>query len=143
MKKFLLALVAFVGFTTVSFADEYTVNDNAIDDLFATATELSAQEMVSVGFNALQGIQGTSAVDQISASNPNPWVATIICFFLGGIAIHRVYLGTDNLNILWYFITCGGIFGIVPLVDFVCLIIGGATGDYGQYVGNRSFFMWL
>jgi uncharacterized membrane protein len=39
-----------------------------------------------------------------------------------------------------YILTCGGIFGIVPLVDFIVLIIN--IDNISKYVNNPKFFMW-
>jgi TM2 domain-containing membrane protein YozV len=61
--------------------------------------------------------------------------AIILCFFFGGLAIHRVVMGGTGLLILWYFLTCGGIFGIVPFIDFIMLII-----DPSRYEGSNRFF---
>lgn len=66
----------------------------------------------------------------------NVAVAIILAFFLGGFGIHRVYLGGRGILILLYIITLGGIFGILPLIDFIRLIIG----DMDHYEDNDSFF---
>ncbi len=63
-------------------------------------------------------------------------VAAIICFFIGWLGIHRVYLGGKGSLILLYFITFGGIFGLLPLIDFIRLLIG----DVGHYTNNDDFF---
>lgn len=63
-------------------------------------------------------------------------VAIILALFLGGLGIHRVYLGGRGILILLYIITLGGIFGILPLIDFIRLIIG----DMEHYEDNDSFF---
>lgn len=62
-------------------------------------------------------------------------VAIVLWFFLGGLAIHRVYLGTDPLMILWYFLTIGGIFGLCPLLDLITMII-----DFDAMIDNNKFF---
>jgi TM2 domain-containing membrane protein YozV len=61
--------------------------------------------------------------------------AIILCFFFGGLGIHRVVMGGKGTLILLYFITCGGIFGILPLIDFIRLII-----NADHYRNNNSFF---
>jgi hypothetical protein len=71
-----------------------------------------------------------------SAKGDNGIIAILLCFFLGGLAIHRVFLGGAPILILGYFLTFGGIFGILPFIDFIRLIIGGT----GHYEGNDSFF---
>ena len=56
-------------------------------------------------------------------------VAAVLDFFLGGIGIHRMYLGSSNLMWLYYGITCCGIFGVVPLIDFIVLIVDGVNNN--------------
>ncbi|MBX3103081.1 MAG: TM2 domain-containing protein [Bacteroidetes bacterium] len=65
-------------------------------------------------------------------------LAIILCFFLGGLAIHRVVMGGTPWLILFYFITFGGIFGIVPLIDFFALIFVPE-----KYEGSNRFFAFL
>jgi TM2 domain-containing membrane protein YozV len=66
-------------------------------------------------------------------------IAIALDFFLGGLG-HRFYLGTETLTGLAYIFTCGGIFGIVPLVDLIVLIID--NKDISAYINNPKFFMW-
>jgi len=46
----------------------------------------------------------------------------IVCFFLGGLGIHRLMMGYSN----WWLmlITCGGC-GIWSIIDFIKLVTGG------------------
>ena len=48
--------------------------------------------------------------------------AVLLCFFLGGLGVHRFYLGKIGTGILM-FITLGGL-GIWALIDFVRLVVG-------------------
>ncbi|TAN19529.1 MAG: TM2 domain-containing protein [Chitinophagaceae bacterium] len=66
--------------------------------------------------------------------------ALLLDLFLGGLGIHRLYLGTKTMTWVGYILTCGGIFGIVPLVDLVVLIVH--NEDISPYVNNPKFFMW-
>lgn len=63
-------------------------------------------------------------------------VAILLAFFLGGLGIHRVYLGSQPIIILWYLITLGGFFGLIPLIDFIRLIMG----QVDHYRDNDSLF---
>lgn len=72
----------------------------------------------------------------MSSGSHNAVVAILLAFFLGGLAIHRVYLGGRPLLILLYLVTIGGIFGLLPLIDFIRLIIG----QMDHYEGNDDFF---
>jgi hypothetical protein len=45
-------------------------------------------------------------------------------------------MGSKPIMILWYILTIGGIFGLLPLIDLIRLLIG--HGDH--YDGNNSLF---
>lgn len=60
-------------------------------------------------------------------------VAIILCFFLGGLGIHRVYLGGSGKLILFYLLlSFVGLGGILALIDFIALIVSGT----GPFEGN-------
>lgn len=63
-------------------------------------------------------------------------VAAILALFLGGLGIHRVFLKSDGIIILWYILTVFGIFGLIPLIDFFRLLLQGSA----HYRGNNSLF---
>jgi len=65
-------------------------------------------------------------------------IAIVICLLFGGLGIHRVILGGKWWLILLYIITFGGIFGILPLIDLIFLII-----EPDRYQGNSKFFGFL
>ena len=146
MKKLFFVLVAMVAFSFASFADggSYTLNDNAIDALFAQADEVAAADIqcgAQQGLSLLGGLQDYK-LDEISAS-ANPWAAFAICTVIGGFGIHRHYLGTGKPMWLYYTCTFGGIFGIVTFVDWVMLLVGAIQDDISAYTNNDDFFMWL
>lgn len=62
--------------------------------------------------------------------------AAILCFFLGGLGIHRLYLQADPIIILWYFITFGGFFLLIPFIDFIRILMG----QTNHYRGNSNLF---
>ena len=65
-------------------------------------------------------------------------VAILACFFLGGLGIHRVVMGSKPIMILWYILTLFGIFGIVPFIDLIAMII-----NPDKYKGNDKYFGFL
>jgi TM2 domain-containing membrane protein YozV len=70
------------------------------------------------------------------ATDSNQVLAVVLVFFLGGLGIHRVYLGAKPIIILWYVLSFGGFFGLMPFIDFLRLIFGGTA----HYEGNDNFW---
>ena len=56
----------------------------------------------------------------------------LLCFFLGGLGIHRFYVGKIGTGILML-ITLGG-FGIWTLIDFIIIIVGKFTDKEGNLI---------
>lgn len=65
-------------------------------------------------------------------SDKNFVVTLLLCFFLGGLGIHRFYAGKIGTGILMFF-TFGG-FGIWILIDFIMIIIGKFTDKDGNLI---------
>ena len=61
-------------------------------------------------------------------------VVTLLAFFLGGLGIHRFYLGKIVTAILMI-ITAGG-FGIWTLVDFIMAVAGVMKDKEGKLIKN-------
>lgn len=138
MKKLILIIVLFVTILSVNQANasSYSVNEQAVDQLFENAIETS---MISMNATELSAV-ASNVSTTVMAQEKDAIVAIALDFFLGGLGIHRFYLGTETLTGLAYIFTCGGIFGIVPLVDFIVLIID--NKDISAYINNPKFFMW-
>jgi len=81
-----------------------------------------------------QDIQGETMVDEslsdsefnsITVAGKSQTAALLLCIFLGGLGIHRFYLGDTLIGII-QLLTFGG-FGIWVLIDLIMII----TGDLG------------
>lgn len=59
-------------------------------------------------------------------------LAAVLCFFLGGLGIHRFYVGKVGTGILW--MVTLGLFGFGALVDFIVILCGGFKDSYGRPV---------
>lgn len=57
-------------------------------------------------------------------------VDALLCFFLGGLGIHRFYEGKIGTGILWPL--TAGLCGIGALIDFIIILVGGAKDKDGK-----------
>ena len=134
MKKLLLAFTAIMLSATVTFANSYTANDNAIDGLFDDAIEMNYDNLnAAAAFNM-------SNMDITEAQAKSEWAAVVICWFLGGLGVHRWYLGSSMGTYIGYCFL-GWCLG---WIDFWIIAINGIIkgNGVGQYENNDSLFMW-
>lgn len=63
------------------------------------------------------------------------WIVTLLlCFFLGGLGIHRFYVGKIGTGIAM--LLTGGGFGIWWLIDFIMIICGKFTDKDNFLIKN-------
>lgn len=63
------------------------------------------------------------------------WLATLLlCLFLGGIGVHRFYVGKVGTGILQLITLCGC--GIWTLIDLIMIITGSFTDKDGNKITN-------
>lgn len=69
-------------------------------------------------------------------------IATVLAFPFpfGIVGLHRIYLGTKPYVPIAYIASLGGIFGVLPLIDFFVLAI---DKDFEQYENNSKVLMWV
>lgn len=139
MKKVSLAicLLLAVFFVKSASASSYSIDMNSIDKMFSEAVETS---MISMNAGELSAIPATASATAVASKDKNAVAAILLDFFLGGLGVHRFYLGTKTMTGIGYILTCGGIFGIVPFVDLIVLIVD--NDDISPYIDNPKFFMW-
>lgn len=138
MKKLLFVLTIVFGMFAASNANasNYRIDDSNLDTMFSKAVST-----VMVNFQDLSSdIPGMGEALAPKVKGKDPLAAILLNFFLGGFGIHRFYLGTETMTGIGYILTCGGIFGVVPLVDLIVLAVN--YNDIGQFVDNPKFFMW-
>ena len=105
---------------------------------FATKTHAEISILQPLNFEIDTNCQFNSQLIE-----KDPVIAWLICFPTGMLGLHRAYLGTSATTVILYIVTVGGIFGIVPMIDWILLLKGIQDGDISRFVGNRRFVMWL
>lgn len=68
--------------------------------------------------------------------------AAVLAFPLpfGIVGLHRIYLGTKPYVPVAYIASVGGVFGILPFIDFCAISFG---KNFDQYRDNGKVFMWI
>lgn len=67
----------------------------------------------------------------VGGGSKSQLIAALLCFFLGGLGIHRFYLGYTWQGIV-QLLTAGGC-GIWALIDFIRILTGDLTPKNGDY----------
>jgi TM2 domain-containing membrane protein YozV len=127
MRLFLFLIVFFVAGSYSSFAD-------------------------NVGFDSQQNLENKltnylSLVESDSSKTAEPTIkenkklmALAINLSLGMLGAHRLYLGTKPHVPVFYLLTFGGVFFILPIIDFFVLTF---SKDITPYLNNDKIIMWL
>ena len=136
MKKLFAILIALVAINIHVSANEYKVNDNTVDQMFANATSVSTTQIAD--FSSFPVPQS-----ELRRSSKNGWIAWALTFTasFGVCGVHRLYLGSNTGVFIVYFCTAGGC-GIIQTVDWVVLLIGALNNDISKYEDNEKLFMW-
>jgi TM2 domain-containing membrane protein YozV len=146
MKKLIVFSFLLSIFSVCAYAETqaYKLDDAKIEMMFEQSVDVTSEvvsKAADLSFASFaQSDVKTSATAAVA--DKQPIIAFILAFFLGGLGIHRIYLGTKTMTWVGYILTCGGIFGIVPFVDWILLLIGTINDDIDKYVDNPKFFMW-
>jgi TM2 domain-containing membrane protein YozV len=61
-------------------------------------------------------------------------------FPFGIVGLHRIYLGCAPYVPVAYIGSLGGVFGVLPFIDFCVLLL---DKDIDRYINNKKIFMWV
>ena len=68
------------------------------------------------------------------------FTALALIVLTGPLGGHRLYLGTEPQVPVFYALTLGGGFFVLPVVDFVAILV---TKDLSKFENNNRVIMWL
>lgn len=79
--------------------------------------------------------QVNAVIETAPAVSPkSKLVAALLCFFLGGLGIHRFYAGKIGTGILWLLTL--GCLGFGTLIDFIMILVGSFKDGAGLPIKN-------
>ena len=120
-----------------SLALEVAAKDGKVSysELKTIATDLKGKKLTLKEKIALKifgkKISSKATSQSANGSGKSQLVALLICFFVGGLGIHRFYLGYTWQGIV-QLLTLGGC-GIWSLIDFIRIILGTLTPKNEDY----------
>lgn len=139
-KFFIIASLLFIN----KFVPAAVLQDEA-DFLICLDTNFTSEE-----------ITGTEIVENGGDKRPNPIfqllrarqkkkkqvVAALLAFPLpfGIVGLHRIYLGCAPYVPVAYIASLGGMFGVLPFIDFCVILL---NKDTDRYVDSSKIFMWV
>jgi TM2 domain-containing membrane protein YozV len=135
MKKLLMICAMLGAFATASFAADggnaYKANDEKIDQLFASATEVSVDQAIATDLS-------TTFTAATLDGEKSKGGFLLRAFFCGSFALHRSYMGTGGKGLFLHYFCTGG---FVACVDFWWVIFKGDEA-FNKFKDNPKWIVW-
>jgi len=128
--KFLFFLICFVGAISMSRAS-FPVQKSELKELAPVVAPTEQIEQASPVASAAQKTTPTAPAPAAGPNDKSQLVALLLAIFVGGIGIHRFYLGYTGIGVI-QLLTAGGC-GIWALIDLVRIITGDLQPNGGKY----------
>lgn len=96
--------------------------------------EINDKAVICVKCGAKTGNGIIEKASNNSSKDKSKTLAAILCFFVGGLGIHRYYLGKIGTGFLEFLLCCIGIGFIWVLIDFIMILMGSLKPKEGKYI---------
>jgi hypothetical protein len=137
MKKLTLILALALGSVTLAHADKYKMDEQQLEQTFATSTEVSFDDMVASDMS----IVDLSSIKMAASGSKTRGGYLLRSFFCGSFAIHRYYMGTTKKHMwaLYFCVPVAG--GVAACVDFWGAVF--VADFYKKFENNDKWFVWI
>ena len=116
--------------TVRNFEKDIKNNTNQNNNINNQSTQTTAQPQTINIVNTNTNTNDNANTGAYPFPPKSKWVAFFLCLFLGGLGIHRFYVGKIGTGILY--ILTWGLFGIGVIVDLIVILVGGFRDKWGQ-----------
>ncbi len=131
MKKIIICVGLILGSAAVSTVDAaIPVRKNLVETVDANA-KLNTEETFSVETSNVVKEDAAAPSTPMMGGSKSHVTAILLAFFLGGLGIHRFYLGYTWQGVV-QLLTLGGL-GIWSFIDFIRIIIEDLQPKDGRY----------
>ncbi len=131
-KIFLFALLLTFSMTAVASTNPFGAEKTLVVSLNNVATTTPATALTKKQQREVKKQEKLIRKIEKAKAGSKSWVAALLlCFFLGGLGIHRFYLGYTWQGVV-QLLTLGGL-GIWVLIDFIRIIIKDLQPNGGSY----------
>ena len=124
--------MVFTLFSKLSFSFENNTDSLFLDSLIQQKNISIPQESIKHRFKILN-------LNKLKI-NKQKLTALILDILTGPVGGHRMALGTKPIVPIFYAITIGGGFFLLPTIDFFVILF---TKDISKYQNNDKIIMWL
>lgn len=140
MKKIILSLSLALGLGFSSYANssnsQYFLNEESVETLISTSKE------VPVSFLTLNDVSSTNGT-MLMNGDKSKVVFLVLNFFLGGLAIHRYYMGTDGAWYMFLGYACVPVASSVANCGDFLYVLFGTSSTHKEYANNKKWFVWM